>query len=158
MQVLIRDHLLRAQVRMKHQADTKRSERSFDIGDWVYLKLQPFVQQSVVTRTNRKLSFRFYGPFQILAKVGAVAYRLALPASSLIHPVVHVSLLKKALAPTESVQPALPVLSPEAVPNLGPWQILERRVMRKGSKMVEQVLVSWSDQEASVCTWENLQE
>ena len=105
MQTLIREHLLRAQMRMKDQADLKRSEHSFSVGDWVYMKLQPFVQQSVVTRTNRKLSFRFYGPFQVLAKVGTVAYRLALPDSSLIHPVVHVSQLKKALAPVERVQP-----------------------------------------------------
>lgn len=109
MQSLIRDHLLRAQARMKFQADKHRSERSFAVGDWVYLKLQPFVRQSVVTRANRKLAFRFYGQFQILARVGEVAYKLALPATSLIHPVIYVSQLKKALAPSESVQSSLPV-------------------------------------------------
>jgi len=39
----VRQHLLRAQQRMKHQADKRRSERSFQIGDYVYLKLQPYV-------------------------------------------------------------------------------------------------------------------
>lgn len=76
-QSLIRDHLLRAQARMKFQADQHRSERTFVVGDWVYLKLQPVVQQSVVTRANRKLAFRFYGPFQVLSRVGEVAYKLA---------------------------------------------------------------------------------
>lgn len=44
---LIKQQLLRAQQRMKHQADKHRSERSFDIGDRVYLKLQPHVQSYV---------------------------------------------------------------------------------------------------------------
>ncbi len=44
---LIREHLQRAQLRMKSQADAKRSEREFAVRDWVYMKLLPFVQQSV---------------------------------------------------------------------------------------------------------------
>lgn len=158
MQALIRDHLLRAQTRMKQQADQHRSERSFAVGDWVYLKLQPFVQQSVVTRANRKLSFRFYGPFQVLDKVGAVAYRLDLPTSSLIHPIVHVSQLKKALAPTEQVHSPLPVLDPTNVTHVCPAQILDHRFIRKGSKMVEQVQIRWTGDAPAATTWENPRE
>nr|AAN59765.1 Putative retroelement [Oryza sativa Japonica Group]ABF94451.1 retrotransposon protein, putative, unclassified [Oryza sativa Japonica Group] len=158
MQSLIRDHLLRAQARMKFQADKHRFERSFAVGDWVYLKLQPFVQQSVVTRANRKLAFRFYGPFQILARVGEVAYKLALPATSLIHPVIHVSQLKKALAPSESVQSSLPVFQIDYSKQPIPSQILDRRFVRKGSKMVEQLQVRWSGPDSQVVTWENGQE
>lgn len=110
MKNLIHDHLLRAQARMKVHANKHCCERSFAVGDWVYLKLQPFIQQSVVTRANPKLVFRFYGPYKILARIGTVAYKLALPATSLIHPVIHVSQLKKALAPTESVQSQLTIL------------------------------------------------
>lgn len=70
---------------MKNQVDRHRSDRKFDIGDWVWLKLQPYKQQSVQNRSNQKFSQRFFGPFQVLEKIGKVAYKLALPRDSLIH-------------------------------------------------------------------------
>lgn len=96
MTYLIRQHLLRAKDRMKKQADKHRSERSFEVGDLVYLKLQPYVQSSLAPRAHQKLAFRIFGPFPVIARVGSVAYKPQLPGSSLIHPVFHVSQLKKA--------------------------------------------------------------
>ena len=100
---LIRQHLLRAKARMVKSANMKRSERQFDIGDWVFLKLQPYVQSSVEALASHKLSFKFFGPYQVIAKVCTVAYRLALPASSAIHPVFHISQLKKSVGQQQSV-------------------------------------------------------
>lgn len=90
---------MRAQQRMKAQADKCITEREFQVGDAVFLKLQPYVQSMVASRSNQKLSFRFYGPYTILERIGKVTYRLDLPASAKIHPVVHVSQLKKQIPP-----------------------------------------------------------
>lgn len=69
-------HLLRVQQRQKHQADKIRTERQFQVGQHVYVKLQPYMQTSLAQRLNQKLSFRYFGPFPILEKIGAVAYKL----------------------------------------------------------------------------------
>ena len=65
---------------MKFFADKHRIERSFQVGDWVFLRLQPYKQKSITSKGKWKLSPRFYGPFQVLQRVGEVAYRLDLPS------------------------------------------------------------------------------
>jgi hypothetical protein len=87
MQALWKQQLERVCLRMKHQADKNRAERTFVVNDFVYLKLQPYVQSSVAPRAHHKLLFKYYGPYKILERIGEVAYRLALPTTSRIHPV-----------------------------------------------------------------------
>lgn len=84
-------HIHRACQRMKAQADKHRFERQFAVNDWVFMKLQPYIQRSDVTRANQKLAFKYYSPYQILQRIGEVSYKLALPPTSSIHPVLHVS-------------------------------------------------------------------
>jgi hypothetical protein len=51
---------------MKAQADKNRQEREFQVGDWVYMKLQPYDQMTVQHRANHKLSYKFFGPYLVL--------------------------------------------------------------------------------------------
>jgi hypothetical protein len=48
----------------------------------VYPKIQPYKLKSLAKRMNQKLSPRFYGPYEIGQKIGAVAYKLKLPEDS----------------------------------------------------------------------------
>ena len=94
---------------MKQQADRKRLDRSFEVGDLVYVKLQPYCQTAIANRQCLKLSARYFGPYAVLAKVGMVVYKLDLPSTSKVHPVFHVSQLKRHVGPCDS-QSHLPLL------------------------------------------------
>ena len=69
---LIQQHLLRTQKWMKLQADKYRTGCQFHVGDWVYLKVQPYVQSSLAPHSNQKLAFKFFGPFQIVSRHGCL--------------------------------------------------------------------------------------
>jgi hypothetical protein len=139
---------------MKFQSDKNRSEREFQVGDWVYLKLQPYIQKSIATRANPKLAFKYYGPFLVLRRIGLVAYELQLPETSTVHPVFHVSQLKYAVGQQQAVDP-LPS-NPEA-PIL-PVEILSKRQVKRGAHLISQVQVRWSGLDAGMSTWENEEE
>ena len=92
---LIRKRLLTAQSWHKSYANRRRRPLEFDVGDYVFLKVMP--KRGLVRFGKRgKLSSRYIGLFEILERVGTVAYRLALPPSlSGVHEVFHVSMLQK---------------------------------------------------------------
>ena len=81
---------------MKRGANRKRRDIQFDVGDLVYLNLRPYRRKTLAVHPNEKLAPRFYGPFEIVQRVGPIAYKLALPAHCHIHPVFHVSQLREA--------------------------------------------------------------
>ncbi|XP_015084212.1 uncharacterized protein LOC107027599 [Solanum pennellii] len=144
---LLKFHIRRAQQRMKDLANRHRSDRVFAVDDWVYLKLQPYRQVSVVARPFNKPTTKYYGPYIIDARVGAVAYKLLLPVDVLIHPIFHVSQLKRCHeGPRDISHPPVQQLSSPYYPT--PDTILERRLVKKGNKVVCQVLVQWLGLEA----------
>ena len=124
------------------------------MGDQVFLRLQPYIQSSVVRRSNHKLVFKFFGPYNILERVGQVAYNLDLPAGSRVHPVFHVSQLKQCVGDGVQVSSLLP---PPAAVFQVPEQILQQRLRRRGHRMITQVLVQWSGDVAAHATWEDLE-
>ena len=152
---IIQQQLQRAQQRMKALADKHRIERSFEVGDLVYMKLQPYVQSSVAARSNKKLSFRYYGPYRVLQRIGEVAYKLDLPEGSKIHPVVHVSQLKKHVPKELQLSDDLSSVSTDPMHIYQPECILQTRTIRRGAKKVKQVLVKWTSLPTELATWED---
>ena len=61
---------MKAQSRIKHQADKHRSERVLEVGDMVYLKIQPYKHTSLSLHNSLKLHSKFYGPFKIFGESG----------------------------------------------------------------------------------------
>lgn len=147
----LRERLLAAQERMKRFYDAKHADRSFEVGDYVYLKLQAYRQAFLSMRKNLELSARFYGPYEVIEKVGQVAYKLTLPENSKIHLVFHVSVLKKKIGSDVEIQDMLPTVSSkdDYVVSM-PQAILDRRKRRNQ----DEVLVHWKGLSPADATWE----
>jgi hypothetical protein len=93
----IKIHMVAAQSRQKSYADRRRKPIKFEVGDFVYLKVSP-MNSVQCFGVKQKLAPRCMGPFQIIGKSGAVAYKIQLPPEmSAIFNVFHVSQLKKCL-------------------------------------------------------------
>lgn len=152
---LLRDHLARAQNRMKQMADRGRISREFQVGEMVLLKLQPYAQKTIVNRPCPKLAFKFFGPFKVLAKIGSAAYKLELPDSAQVHPVFHVSQLKPYHPSYTPVFTTLPPLVDLTKTDIVPEEIIDRRLVRKGNQAVPQVLIRWSGVPVEAATWED---
>ncbi|KAA8520754.1 hypothetical protein F0562_014974 [Nyssa sinensis] len=151
----LKDNLHAASNRMKQVADSKRRDIEFEEGDMVFLKLHPYRQQTVFKRAYQKLASRFYGPYLIEKRVGKVAYRLQLPAGSRIHPVFHVSLLKKKVGKAYALSNDLPPITDEGEFIMEPEAILDGRWVKKGSQFIAESLVKWRSLPAEEATWEN---
>jgi hypothetical protein len=94
---MVRENMKIEQSRQQSYVDTRRRELSFEVEDFVYLKVSPIrgVRRFGV---KGKLAPRYVGLYQALAKHGEVAYQLSLPENlSAVHDVFHVSQLKKCL-------------------------------------------------------------
>ena len=109
----LKDNLAMAQNHIKKQVDQHHLERSFEVRDQVFLRLQPYKQTSLKTLGHQKLESKFYGPYQVMQRIDPVANKLALPSSSKIHPFFHVSCLKKVVGLECTVHSTLPEFNEE---------------------------------------------
>ncbi|XP_026459323.1 uncharacterized protein LOC113359983 [Papaver somniferum] len=133
---ILKDSLSVAQDRMKFFADQKRTERSFEVGDMVYLKLQPYRQASVSLRKNFKLSAKYYDPFPILSKVGDLAYKMQLPPEARVHRVFHVSQLKLKIGSAHVPSPTLPLVDHAGQVIITPISVLDYITITRGDHNV----------------------
>ena len=152
---LMIDQLQKAQQRMKHYADRDRVDRQFQVGDEVYLKLQPYRHTSLALRKNLKLSSKYYGPYPVISRIGAVAYKLKLPDTSKLHPVFHVSLLKKKIGAQTVASIAPPETDVDGHPLVYPAAVLDKRIVKRNNQAVTQLLVVWSNLGIENATWED---
>lgn len=152
---VLKTNLQKAQQRMKEYADKHRREVVFQIGDWVYVKIQPFRQSSLHLQCHHKLGRRYFGPYQILARIGSVAYKLDLPEEAKIHNVFHVSLLKKCVGkPLQQVTP-LDLIDSSVNLIVQPKNVLEERTIWRSGQQIVQWRVQWEGLAAADATWED---
>ncbi|XP_073019304.1 uncharacterized protein [Primulina eburnea] len=152
---LIQSSMRAAQDRQAKYANIRRRPLIFEKGDRVFLKISPF-RGTIRFGNKGKLSPRFIGPYEILERVGDLAYRLALPhALSGVHDVFHVPMLRKYHPDPSHVLPPDEV---ELDQNLcyieRPIQILGRKDKQLRNKFIPLVKVPWNRHGVKEATWE----
>ena len=136
----LREHLRVAQDKMNKYADAKRREVHYQVGDLVLPKIRPYQQMSLRRKRNEKLSPKFFRPYRVIAKIGPVAYKLELPENATIHPIFHVSQLKKVLGKHDENRNGVPCLTENHEWKDVPEEVYEYLKNKAGSW---DVLVQW---------------
>ena len=152
---VIQQRLQTAQSRQKSYADVRRRELEFEEGDHVFLKVSP---SKGINRFGKKgkLKPRYVGPFEVLQRVGTVAYRVALPPElSHVHDVFHVSMLRKYVHDPTHVISHYPLeISGDLSYVEGPIEIVDRRDQVLRNKVIPLVRVLWQNHTWEESTWE----
>ncbi|GAU50224.1 hypothetical protein TSUD_141520 [Trifolium subterraneum] len=151
----VKENMKIAQSRQKSYADHGRRPMEFDEDDHVFLRVTPKLGLRGVFKT-KKLARRYIGPYQILKRVGLVAYQLPFPPSmSRMHDVFHVSQLRKFIP-----DPFVPVelesidLRPDLTYQPDPIRIVDRDVKTLRNKKIPIVKVEWAQSPDGEFTWE----
>lgn len=151
----IRDRLQAARDRQKSYADKRRKPLEFQAGDKVMLKVSPW--KGVIRFGKRgKLNPRYIGPFQILERIGLVAYWLELPQElSKVHDVFHVSNLKKCFSDETPVIPMKDIRVDESL-NFAeePIEIVDQEIKRLKRSRILLIKVRWNSRYGPEFTWE----
>ncbi|GKC30345.1 putative nucleotidyltransferase, ribonuclease H [Tanacetum coccineum] len=151
----IKDRLKAARDRQKSYDDKIRKPLEFSVCDYVLLKVSPW-KGMVRFRKKGKLAPRFVGHFEIIGKVGPVAYRLDLPEKfNDVHDTFHMSNLKKCLA-DPMLQVPLDEIRVDAKLNFveEPVEILEREFKKLKRSRIAIVKVRWNSKRGPEFSWE----
>nr|GEY54892.1 putative reverse transcriptase domain-containing protein [Tanacetum cinerariifolium] len=153
--VQIKNRLLTVRSRQKSYVDVRRKPMEFELGDKVMLKVLPW---KGVNRFGKrgKLSLRFIGPFEIIERIGPVAYKLKLPDKLHgIHNMFHVSNLKKCLADENLVIPLEEVQLDDKLHFIEePREIMDREVKQIKQSRIPIIKVRWNSRRGPEYTWQ----
>eukprot|EP00253_Pinus_taeda_P018989 PITA_18989 len=152
---VLKDNMATTQNQQKLYADRGRVERQFEVGDMVYLRLQPYRQWSLKQKGAEKLKPYFYGPYRVIHRIGQVAYELELPQGSKILNIFHVSCLKKALGQQVTMTDELPPMDDEGHLVLQLEAIIDTKERQLRSRTVREFLVRWKNLLDEDATWES---
>ena len=156
---VIQQRMQTAQSRQKSYADMRRRDSEFEEGDHVFLKVSSSKGIHHFGKKG-KLSPRYIGPFEVLERVGPVAYRIALPPElSQVHNVFHVSMLRKYVHNPTHVIDHYPLAVNEDLSYIErPIEILDCRDQVLRNKVIPLVRVLWQNHTWEESTWEREEE
>ena len=141
---------------MKQQAYQYLNERVFDVADWVFLRLQPYKKISLKqAKKDNKLLPNYSGPYKVLQNIGTMACKLELPASSRVHPIFHVSCLKKVIGENLPFQTIFPEIDEEGKIILEPEAVIETRTRKLRNRSISEYLIKWKKFPTEDSTWED---
>ncbi|XP_070660588.1 uncharacterized protein [Malus domestica] len=152
---MIKSNLKAAQDRQKSIADRHDTDRMYNVGDWVFLKLSPW--KGVVRFGKRgKLNPRYVGPYMITERVGEVAYRLELPPElSKVHDVFHVSMLRHYVVNPSHVIPPQPLeINLDLTYDEEPMTVLDWKDKVLRNKTIRLMKALWRNHSVEKATWE----
>ena len=152
---LIRHRMKTAQSRQKSYADRRRKPVEFEVGEHVFLKVSPMKKVFRFGKSG-KLTPRFIGPYEIIQRIGTLAYKLKLPEElSSVHPVFHVSQLRKWVHDKETIleSPTQVSIQEDLVYAKEPVGIVAKEEKKLRNKVIKLVKIQWS-LDTNDCTWE----
>ena len=152
---LIQERMRVAQSRQKSYYDKRRKDLEFVVGDHIFLRVTPWTGVGRALK-SRKLTPRFIGPFEILKRVGPVAYQVALPPSlSNLHSVFHISQLSKYVHdPSHVIELDNVQVKENLTYETQPLRIDDRMVKQLRGKEIPLVKVVWGSASGEDATWE----
>jgi hypothetical protein len=157
---IICEHLKAAESRQKSYSDKRRRELTFQVRDFVYLRVSPLKGMQRF-QVKGKLAQRYIGPFKVLARRGEVSYQLELPPEwSEVHDVFHVSLLQKCLEVPEkpkffkNIDHRSVDMNKDLTYREVPIRILEEAYRTTQTRSIKFLKVQWSNHTKDESTWE----
>ena len=158
---LVKDNIAKAQEVQAKSYNAKRKEEEYTVGDLVLLSTSNLKITNLPKDSSSSLKPRFVGPYVIEKVLSSVAYKLELPETMRIHPIFHVSQLRRYLVPHQHFPERTRNPPPPLVINneneYEVERIIDRRTIRTGRKAKRQYLIKWRGYPEYENTWENLE-